>query len=93
LWLKNGAVNTKAPSTVPGHEDSANVLTVLDATKTKMNNWTSCLSWDLSAPKTVQATVLDMPGADAREQCPIVVAPVSTKVLHCRQQENRNESQ
>jgi hypothetical protein len=32
-----------------------------------------------------------MPGADAREQCPIVAVPVSTKVQHWPGQENESK--
>jgi hypothetical protein len=92
LWLKNGAVNTKAPSTVPGHKDSANVLTVLDATKTKMNNWTSCLSWAVNAPKTVQDIVLATSGVHAEAMClaQVPTAPVLTKAPICGLLENKN---
>ena len=91
MWLKNGAVNTKAPSTVPGHKDSANVLTVLDATKTKMNNWTSCLSWAVNAPKTVQDIVLATSGvhAEATSRATVPTAPVSTKAPTCVPPENK----
>jgi hypothetical protein len=90
LWLKNGVRNTKAPSTVPGHEGLVNGLTVLDATKTKMNNWTSCLFWGQNVPKTVQVIVLAMNGvlakATSRARAPTV--PVSTRALICGLPEN-----
>jgi hypothetical protein len=92
LWLKNGAVNTKAPSTVIALADSANVLTVLDATKTKMNNWTSCLSWAVNAPKTVQDIVLATSGVHAEVMClaQVLTVPVSTKVPTYEQLENNH---
>jgi hypothetical protein len=91
LWLKNGAVNTKAPSTVLGHGGSANVLTVLVATKMKMNNWTNCHSWGLNAPRTAQVIVLATSGVleKATFRARVLTVPVSTKALTCGPPENK----
>jgi hypothetical protein len=92
LWLKNGAVNTKAPSTVPGHKGLVNGLTVLVGAKTKMNNWMSCHSWGQNVPKTAQAIVLAMNGVPekAMHKATVLTALVSTKAPTCEQLENKS---
>jgi hypothetical protein len=67
------------------------VLTVLDATKTKMNNWMNCHSWAVNAPKTARDIVLVTSGvhAKATSRATAPTVPVSTKAPTCVPPENK----